>query len=55
VAVLVGLRELGLLWQRLDTWIPLTAAGLLLVGLAATYERRRRDLARLRAALSRMA
>jgi hypothetical protein len=55
VAVLVALRELSLVWQLLDTWIPLTVAGLLLVGLAATYERRRRDLARLRAALGRMA
>jgi hypothetical protein len=55
VAVLVALRELSLVWQQLDTWIPLTVAGLLLVGLAATYERRRRDLARLRAALRRMA
>jgi hypothetical protein len=54
VAVLVGVRELGLLSQRLDTWVPLTAAGLLLVGLAATYERRRRDLARLRATIGRM-
>jgi hypothetical protein len=54
VAVLVALRELSLVWQLLDTWIPLTIAGLLLVGLAATYERRRRDLARLRAALRQL-
>jgi hypothetical protein len=54
VAALVGLRELGLVWQLVDTWVPLTVAGLLLVGLAATYERRRRDLARLSAALRRM-
>jgi hypothetical protein len=46
--------ELALVWQRLPTWIPLTAAGLLLVWLAVTYERRRRDLARLRAAVNRM-
>jgi hypothetical protein len=54
VAVLVALRELSLVWQQLDTWIPLTIAGLLLVGLAATYERRRRDLARLATALRQM-
>jgi hypothetical protein len=46
--------ELALVWQRLPTWIPLTAAGLLLVWLAVTYERRRRDFARLRAAVNRM-
>lgn len=54
VAGVVALRELGLVWQLLDTWIPLTVAGLLLVGLAATYERRRRDLTRLTAAVRRL-
>lgn len=54
VAVLVAVRELTLAWHLLDTWIPLTVAGLLLVALAATYERRRRDLAQLRAAVGRM-
>lgn len=54
VAALVAVRELTLVWQLLDTWIPLTAAGLLLVALAATYERRRRDLSRLRGALGQM-
>jgi hypothetical protein len=54
VAVLVAVRELGLVWQLLDTWIPLTVAGLILVGMAATYERRRRDLARLRVAVRHM-
>ena len=34
---------------------PLADAGLLLVMLATTYERRRRDLRRLRSALHRMA
>jgi hypothetical protein len=46
--------ELALVWQLLPSWIPLTGAGLLLVWLAVTYERRRRDLARLRAAVHRM-
>ena len=54
VVVVVAVRELALVWQLLDAWIPLTAAGLLLVGLAATYERRRRDLARLRHAVRQM-
>jgi hypothetical protein len=54
VTAIVALRELRLVWQLLDTWIPLTVAGLLLVAMAATYERRRRDLARLRAAVGRM-
>jgi hypothetical protein len=55
LAALAALRELALVWQRLDAWIPLTVAGVLLVALAATYERRRRDLARLGAAVRRMA
>jgi hypothetical protein len=54
MALVVAGRELALVWQLLDTWIPLTVAGLLLVGLAATYERRRRDLARLRQTVRRM-
>jgi uncharacterized membrane protein len=54
VLAVVALHELALVWQLLPTWIPLTAAGLLLVWLAVTYERRRRDLARMRAAVSRM-
>ena len=54
VAALVAVWELALVWQLLDTWIPLTVAGLLLVALAATYERRRRDLARLRGSLAQM-
>jgi hypothetical protein len=54
VALVVALRELVLVWQRVPSWIPLTVAGLLLVTLAATYERRRRDLTRLRQAVDRM-
>jgi len=51
---LVAVHELVLLWQFLPTWAPLTAGGLLLLALAVTYERRRRDWRRLRAAVSRM-
>jgi hypothetical protein len=54
VLVAVALHELVLVWDLLPRWIPLAAAGLLLVALAMTLERRRRDLARVRAALTRM-
>ncbi|BCJ50782.1 hypothetical protein Asp14428_22570 [Actinoplanes sp. NBRC 14428] len=54
VLTLVALHELILVWDLLPRWIPLAAAGLLLVGLAMTLERRRRDLHRVRAALIRM-
>jgi hypothetical protein len=54
VLAVVALHELVLVWDLLPRWIPLAAAGLLLVGLAMTLERRRRDLARFRAALARM-
>ena len=54
VLALVALHELVLVWDLLPRWIPLAAGGLLLVGLAMTLERRRRDLARFRAALTRM-
>jgi len=54
VLLLVALHELTLVWDLLPRWIPLAAAGLLLVVLAMTLERRRRDLARFRAALIRM-
>ncbi|MEV4639611.1 hypothetical protein AB0J80_19870 [Actinoplanes sp. NPDC049548] len=54
VLALVALHEAVLVWDLLPRWIPLAAAGLLLVGLATTLERRRRDVARVRAALTRM-
>jgi hypothetical protein len=54
VLVLVALHELLLVWDLLPRWIPLAAGGLLLVGLAMTLERRRRDMARMRAAVTRM-
>ncbi len=55
VAVILALREIVLVWQHLSAWIPLTVAGLLLITVAITYERRRRDWARLRASLKEMA
>ncbi|MFG1997161.1 SCO7613 C-terminal domain-containing membrane protein [Actinoplanes sp. NPDC048988] len=50
---LVALHEMAPVWDLLPRWIPLAAAGLLLVALATTLERRRRDLDRLRATLHR--
>jgi hypothetical protein len=52
--VAVAVHELVLVSQLLPTWTPIIAAGLLLVWLAITYERRRRDLTRLRHAVTRM-
>jgi hypothetical protein len=54
VLALVALHELVLLWQRVQGWIPLAVGGALLLGLAITYERRLRDLRRLRSAIGRM-
>lgn len=54
VLVILALHEIALAWDHLQRWIPLGVGGLILVGFAITYERRRRDLARLRAAVGRM-
>jgi len=54
VLALIALHEAVLLWDLLPRWIPLATAGLMLVGLAITYERRRRDLSRLRAVVGGM-
>ncbi|MFC0503210.1 SCO7613 C-terminal domain-containing membrane protein [Micromonospora costi] len=51
---LLALHELVRGWDLLPRWIFLAAGGLALIGLAATYERRRRDLRRLRVAVGRM-
>nr|WP_305075074.1 hypothetical protein [Micromonospora okii] len=51
---LLALHELARSWDLLPRWIFLAVGGLALIGLAATYERRRRDLVRLRAAVGRM-
>ncbi|SCE81746.1 hypothetical protein GA0074695_1349 [Micromonospora viridifaciens] len=50
----LALHELARGWDLLPRWIFLGLGGLALITLAATYERRRRDLARLRAAVGRM-
>jgi hypothetical protein len=54
VLSIVALHEIALLWDLLPRWIPLGVGGALLVTLAITYERRRRDMNRLRAAVGRM-
>lgn len=54
VLVVLALRELASWWDLLPRWVPLAVAGLTLVALAMTYERRRRDLARLRDGFTRM-
>ncbi|MDG4833114.1 hypothetical protein O7627_27965 [Solwaraspora sp. WMMD1047] len=46
--------ELVIVWDRLPRWAFLAAGGFALIGLATTYERRRRDVARLRSAVGRM-
>ncbi|MFU8852683.1 SCO7613 C-terminal domain-containing membrane protein [Micromonospora sp. SL1-18] len=50
----LALHELARGWDLLPRWIFLGLGGLALIALAATYERRRRDLARLRALVGRM-
>jgi hypothetical protein len=52
--LLVALHELIQFWDLLPRWVPLAVGGLLLVGIATTMEQRRRDLARLRAAIAGM-
>ncbi|WP_330186317.1 hypothetical protein KZZ52_10825 [Dactylosporangium sp. AC04546] len=51
---LLAVHEIALYWDLLPRWAPLAVAGLVLVTLATTYERRRRDLNRLKAAVGRM-
>ncbi|GGM65207.1 SCO7613 C-terminal domain-containing membrane protein [Dactylosporangium sucinum] len=50
----LAVHEVALYWDLLPRWAPLAVAGLVLVTLATTYERRRRDLDRLRSAVGRM-
>ncbi|MBU2666012.1 zinc ribbon domain-containing protein [Actinoplanes bogorensis] len=54
VLVVLALHELAQLWDLIPRWIPLAAAGLALVLIATTLERRRRDLHRFRTAIQRM-
>jgi hypothetical protein len=54
VLAVVALHETVLLWDLVQRWILLGAAGLVLIGFAVTYERRRRDVTRLVSAVSRL-
>ncbi|MGC4853916.1 SCO7613 C-terminal domain-containing membrane protein [Micromonospora sp. DT4] len=54
VLAVLALHELARGWDLLPRWIYLGIGGLALIGLAASYERRRRDLARLRAVVARL-
>jgi hypothetical protein len=54
VLVLLALNEVMLGWDLLPRWIPLAVAGMILVVLAANYERGRRNVARARTALRHM-
>jgi hypothetical protein len=55
---LVAVRELGPVVADVlaaaPSWVPLLLGGLLLVATGATYEQRRRDLARVRRAVAGM-
>jgi len=54
VLAVLAVREVVAVWDLLPRWIFLATGGCALIGLAVTYERRRRDLRRLRAAVGRM-
>ncbi len=54
VLSIMALAETARFWDLLPRWIPLAAGGLVLVGLAMTYERRLRDMRRVRDAVRRM-
>jgi hypothetical protein len=54
VLCVLALRETAAVWDLVPRWAPLAIAGLTLVTVATTYERRRRDLARLRQALGNL-
>ncbi|MDG4784737.1 hypothetical protein O7626_02115 [Micromonospora sp. WMMD1102] len=54
VLAVLAVREMVDVWDLLPRWIFLAVGGFALIGLAMTYERRRRDLRRLRAAVHRM-
>ncbi len=54
VAVRVGTPLLPELTAQLPVWVPLAAAGALLLGIGASYERGRRDMRRLVDAIRRM-
>ncbi|MEU7820119.1 hypothetical protein [Catellatospora sp. NPDC049133] len=52
--LVLALHELLLVSRLLPTWVPIAVGGAVLLALAITYERSRRDVARLRGAIGRM-
>ncbi|MFC6015740.1 SCO7613 C-terminal domain-containing membrane protein [Plantactinospora solaniradicis] len=54
VVVVITAYEVVRYWDELPRWLPMGIGGIILIVLGATYERRRRDLRRLRQAVARM-
>ncbi|MBV1848923.1 SCO7613 C-terminal domain-containing membrane protein [Catellatospora tritici] len=54
VLLVLAAHELVLVARLVPSWVPIAVGGAVLLALAITYERRRRDMARLRGALGRM-
>ncbi|MEV0648926.1 hypothetical protein AB0I28_27100 [Phytomonospora sp. NPDC050363] len=54
VLVLVALHELVLMWTLVPAWLPIAVAAVLLLVAGATFEQRRRDFRRLKAAVGGM-
>ncbi|MDR7281005.1 SCO7613 C-terminal domain-containing membrane protein [Catenuloplanes atrovinosus] len=52
--LVLSVTEVARVWDLLPRWLPFAIGGLVLLTLAITYERRLRDLTRLRAAVDRM-
>ena len=48
------INELALLWHVIPVWIPPAIGGAILIGAGATFEKRRRDLSRIRDSLKSM-
>jgi hypothetical protein len=51
---ILTVNELALVWHHIPVWIPPAIGGVILIGAGATFEKRRRDLARLRDGLKSM-
>jgi hypothetical protein len=51
---ILTINELALLWDRIPVWIPPAIGGAILISAGATFEKRRRDLRRIRASLKTM-
>ena len=54
VLALVALHELVLMWTLVPAWLPIAVAAVLLLATGATFEQRRKDFRRLKAAVGGM-